>query len=75
MKKVYGPNWALTLNTGRVEYSDADYERMESEGTYAEIGSVQTVVEKGDYYSARDVVMTTLYLHAESGLVVADVGS
>lgn len=73
MERVYRPE-VLYSNTGRVEYDNADYESVESEGTYAEIGSVQTVVEKGDYYRSRDVVATTLYLHVESGLVVADVG-
>ena len=74
MEKVYRPE-VVYSNAGRVEYDNADYERMESEGSYAEIGSVQTVVEKGDYYRSRDVVTTTLYPHVESGTVVADIGT
>ena len=74
MERAYRPE-VVYSNAGRVKYDNADYEVMESEGTYAEIGSVQTVVDKGDYYRSRDVVMTTLYLHIESGTVVADIGA
>ena len=71
--KIYPPDWSLKAS--KVRYQDADYEWVESRDEYAEVGSVKVTQRRAYWEGGDQKVRTTIYLHAKSGLIVADVAA